>query len=165
VSFDLEQLGNQDPIVHFCHLLRHCLFVRHEISEAISSPCVCTKSFRLMSSFSVHLHPTSRCPFIPVLQHFSPPVTTLNFRSARNQFGNSGSILAIVQLHRFPQLAVFDCCPHTKTSCRRVAAGIQGISPPVITLHFRSTRHQCGYCGPILAIVLWHEFPQLAVFD
>jgi hypothetical protein len=46
-----------------------------------------------------------------------PSVTTLSFRSTRNQRGNCGPILATVRLYRILQVEVFLFCPMTRM-CR-----------------------------------------------
>jgi hypothetical protein len=74
---------------------------------------------------------TSSRPVDTAIQAIMPPITTLLFRSARNQRGNCGPILAAMRLYRILQLDVFDCCPFTRTSSRRVDAGIQAILPSI----------------------------------
>jgi hypothetical protein len=81
---DLGQ--REDPSLRLCykescHLIRHCLIDRPEISEAISSQ-VCTKSSSLMSSSSVDLpvRQVESPRYLP-FNAFSPPVTTLTFSS------------------------------------------------------------------------------------
>jgi hypothetical protein len=152
-------------------------------------------------------------------QDFIPSLAALSIHSTRNQFSNCDPIHVTVRLYYIPQLAVFVCCPFTRTSIRPddvgiqdmvpsvmtlhffltwnqrgpilatvrfyrsiqlgssvylpvrpvtfknlVDAEIQGIMPPVLTLHFRSTWNQRGNCGPILATVHLYRILQLAVF-
>jgi hypothetical protein len=96
-----------------------------------------------------------RGPVVAGFQGTLPSTRTLSFSSTRNQRGDCGPILASVQLHRVPQLAVFIFCPwHTRTSSRQRVIGIQGnIMPFLLTLNSRSTRNQRGDCGPILDVL------------
>jgi hypothetical protein len=58
---------------------------------------------------------------------------------------------------------VFVDSPCTGSKRRPVDARIQVFMPSIRTLHFRSTRHQCGNFNPILAIVpLYHIFQLLS---
>jgi hypothetical protein len=93
-----------------------------------------------------------------------PSVTTLFFRSTRNQCGYCTPILATVRLYRILQLAVFYSCPYTITSIRPVDVGIKDIMPSVMTPSFRSTRNQRRNCSPILVTVCLYCIFQLAVF-
>jgi ribosomal protein L34E len=98
------------------------------------------------------------------VDEFFPSLITLMFRSTRNQCGDCGPILATVRLYRILQLAVFDGCKSTRTSSRQGDVRIQDILPSAPTLMFRSTRNQCGDCGPILATVRLYRILQLDVF-
>jgi hypothetical protein len=81
-------------------------------------------------------------------------MTTLFFRSTKNQRGNSSPIFAIVSLYCIFQCAVFFFCPFTHMGGRPIALGAQAIIPSTHTLFFRSTRNLCGNFLPVLAIVL-----------
>jgi hypothetical protein len=73
-------------------------------------------------------------------------------------------IFATVRLYSIFQLAVFDCCSFTRTFIRLVDAGIEDLTPSVVTLIFRSTRNQRGNCTPILVPVCLYRIPQLDSF-
>jgi hypothetical protein len=112
------------------HLSQLDFFVRPRTRAAIaaqsSRPCVCTAPFSLLSSSAV----LSRTPIRLVnagIQDIVPSGRTLHFRSTRNQRGNCCPILATMRLYCTLQLAVFICCPLTRTSIRLVDAGIQDL--------------------------------------
>jgi hypothetical protein len=150
------------------------------IAPQLLPPCVCTASFSLMSTSSAHLPvrplaPASApqflspcictrffsCPLTRTsnreglvgIQDITPSAPTLHFNSTRNQRGNCTPILATVRLNCILQLAVFDCCPFTRTFIFSVDARVQDIMPSVTTLFIRSTRNQSGNCRPVLATV------------
>jgi hypothetical protein len=62
--------------------------------------------------------------------------------------------LATIRLHCIHQLAIFLFCSFTRTFIRLVDARIRDIVPSLTTLHFRSTRDQCGYGNPICVVLL-----------
>jgi hypothetical protein len=72
-------------------------------------------------------------------QDIMPSALTLTSCSTRYQRGNCNPILVTVRLYRLLQLAVFVCCPFTRTFILPVDAGIQDIAPSVATLISRST--------------------------
>jgi hypothetical protein len=98
----------------------------------------------------------NRCPFTLAstcsvdvgMQDIMPSMTTLYFRSTRNQRGNYDPIFATVCLYRILQLDIFNCCPLTLAYICQVDVGIQGIVPSALTLTSRSTRNQRSNCGP-----------------
>jgi hypothetical protein len=131
----------------FFHLSQHCFFVRPRTSAVIETqflpPCVCTAANSLTSSSPFHLpvHPFTRSMLGSKV--FMPSASTLHSRLTRNQRSNCGPLLATV-LYCILQLDIFVLFPFPRTSSHPVDTGIQGITPSIPTLNFRSTRNQRG---------------------
>jgi hypothetical protein len=98
------------------------------------------------------------------IQCFMPSIAALFFRSTGNQRGNILPILATVRSYRLLQLPVFECCPTTRTCCRRVDVEVQSIMPSIAALVPRSTWDQRGNCLPIIGTVRWYRILQHLVF-
>jgi hypothetical protein len=120
-------------------------------------------------------HPSACCLLLPlmypythslgrywVLRRYMPSTHTRNLRSSLDQRDNYNPILATMQFYRFLQLAVFVCCPFTRTCRYRVDAGDQGTAI-YSGIFGRSTQDQRRNCGPSIATVRYRTH-QLAVF-
>jgi hypothetical protein len=141
-----------------CHLSRHCFFVRPGTSAVIAAqflpPCVCTESFSLMSSSSVHVPARLVAPSMLGSRASSPfRRHCLSIRSTWDQLDNCDPILVTVRLYRILYLDDFVFFPLTRMSSRPVDARIRGIMPSVPTMLSRSTWDQRRNSDPILVTV------------